>query len=321
MSETLQDLLNSETPGSNRAEGSFQTKDHKKIRAAVKVHPTLLLLGPSSIGSRRAKEAIVDQFLDPSDPSKAGERDLALKGNHPDLLIADGRELKTDEAREIRDRATSNPARWTKKHLILSYIDRPHPSVAQILLKLIEEPPPHFITILTTDRLYAIPQTIPSRAFILNLDAPTYGEILDHLKSIHIDEPDWRASICGGDPDVAEKLEPDLCRRWQKLWMTISEGTEPPLDFPYTWAKTFSEALGVDNDDKQKSLASQTACWEILISLLRRKVGNSGFWRETALIAWEARDNVKRGRANKISIGTALANVYAYSLTAVKRKK
>jgi hypothetical protein len=280
------------------------------IRSSLKMHPILLLEGPSATGLKRSMEVIIDENL-PADSKFDGERKLALSGIHPDLILIDGRELKVDEARDIRSSATSSPARWPRRYLIISYLDRPHHAVVPTLLKIIEEPPPRWGIILTTSNSHHIPQTIPSRALKVKIGPSPIPEVESLMVQLNLDEPAWRALASEGDPDIAQELDPRQTRNWHKLWSAIIAGTSIPEDYPSTWGDILVEA----------NEATQSACWGLLIQLLSKRIHLHSWWLEIALAALNAKSACYRGTSNKLLTLTTLDRTYGYAHTINKKLK
>jgi hypothetical protein len=285
-------------------------KEENSLKTVLKSHPTILLNGTSGICLKRALDSIVDLYRGILTPE---EIKVVYLNNHPDIFWVDGRQLKADDARELRTMATTNPARWDRKYMILTYLDRPHPTVVPILLKVVEEPPDHFTTILATDNISAIPPTIPSRSLVLKIALPMKEEIESILGESNIEDPAWRASVCGGDPDVAQKLEVSITRNWHKIWAGALSGTDLSTDFTITWTEILNEE--VEGRD-----ATLMSCWEILIQLSAQKI-HSIYWLDIAKIAMRERDRTRRGRSNKIYVMNAICSCYALARTAIAREK
>jgi len=287
----------------------FRKREEAQIKGALKAHPTLLLIGPSTTGIFRARSAILEEHLDLSDPEQREEKESVLRGLHPDLRVADGRNLKAADAREIRVNATTNPIRWMRKYLLLSHIDRLHSVAIQVLLKVIEEPPARFAIVMTTNNLTAIPGTIPSRSIQIRIKNPSFSELETYLVDKGVEEPAWRAQACGGDPDIADDLDERVTRNWHKLWSAIAAGGRIPTDFPVIWANELMEA----------NEATQISCWELLIQVASKLTGESRYWRDIAYEATETRNGARGGYLAKISTGTALVRVYALAKTIAVR--
>jgi len=229
----------------------------------------------------------------------------ALEDRHPDVAVYNAKEIKTADAREIRQDLSRHPARWSYRYFILSQVDRLHDTAAQTLLKLIEEPPERLRIILATDRPSALPMTVRSRSIQLNISRPPEKELAGILKQRERDEPVWRARFAAGDLSVAEELDTKETQEWQKVLASVLSGAKPPPEFPYVWTERF----------KEMGESTQIACWDVLVNTASRRPLDN-FWRRAGLRAIEERERVKRGKKHKIYTGTALVDVYAALKTA-----
>lgn len=291
----------------NNQKSPLALVEEQRIRQALKAHPILLLNGSAGIGVRRALDALVAEYV----PNKKDEATAIYINRHPDLTFVDGRELKVDEARELRSAATTNPARWPKKFLVISHLERPHPSVLPVLLKVIEEPPARFSVILATNNPASIPQTIPSRSIQIKIATPIRAELEALLEEFKVEEAAWRAGVCGGDIDTALGLDTLITRNWHKLWSGMLVGAGLSTDFITLWIEIFNEA----------SEDTQVSCWEILVDIASRKVHKSIYWREIAFRALSLRDISRKGWANKVLVSNFIVQCYAYAKTITKRER
>jgi len=274
--------------------------ERQVIRQCLASHPTLLLKGPAQTSVRRTLEALVELHSDDEVASSA------LEDRHPDVVVYNAKELKTADAREIRQDLSAHPARWTCRYFILSQIDRLHNIAAQTLLKLIEEPPEFLRIILATDRPAALPNTVRSRAIQINISRPPENEIVEILKERGLDEPVWRARFAAGDLSIAEELDTKETQEWQKVLASVLSGAAPPPAFPYVWNERF----------KEMGEATRIACWDVLVNTASRRPLDR-FWRRAGLRAVKERERVRRGKTNKIFTGTALVDIYANLKTTV----
>lgn len=82
------------------------------------------------------------------------------------------------EAVEIRGEASITPNTGRKKFLILDSADRIEPVAANLLLKIIEEPPEFTVFILLTENLHRILPTIRSRTLVVSFRPLALNEVL-----------------------------------------------------------------------------------------------------------------------------------------------
>lgn len=271
-------------------------REVKQIQRCLTQHPTLLILGSSLQGRQRVYQAIMEeQTLD------EGEEELVEANNHPDVTFLNGRETSTEEAKDVRDKLTALPSRWTKRYLVVTHLDRLHNAAAQSFLKLVEEPPQHLRNILITDRPRSILPTILSRSTIVEINKPTASETEDILTKLGLDEPAWRAVASGEDPDIGAVLDPEVLRNWHKVWAMAQGGLKPPADVPLKWTETLTQA----------SNETQIAAWNLLV-ILAAKRPQSRVWQGIAQVAIKERERAYQGRSNKILTSTSIVKVYAY---------
>ncbi|MEO7994104.1 MAG: hypothetical protein ABI743_06865 [bacterium] len=143
-------------------------------------HHALLLHGPEGIGKLALALAYVKRLVGPVDASAGlfGEAvapttgydpvstdvHLARIGSHPDIIVfSRSRELLADEARGLLDRLATSPQRAPRKVVILDGAEQFNPTVANLLLKSLEEPPPWGQFLLLTTAPDQLLPTIRSR--------------------------------------------------------------------------------------------------------------------------------------------------------------
>lgn len=142
-------------------------------------HHALLLHGPAGIGKlalalvyARALQAPMEAgaglfgeetegpTYDPISP----DAHLIRIGSHPDVIVfSRPRELLAEEARELLERMMTSPQRGRRKVVILDAAEQFNPTVANLLLKTLEEPPPWGQFLLLTDSPESLLPTIRSR--------------------------------------------------------------------------------------------------------------------------------------------------------------
>ena len=262
----------------------------------LRYHPAILLEGQVSVGLLQTFEALSNDV----DPTKSS----ILDENHPDIHFIDSRQIKTEDLRQIRSQLTLSPAILDNRYLIIYAIDQLNYVAAQVLLKLIEEPPSKLKMIFLTDRMYLVPQTIISRSFLFKIAQPNKDEIEDILISKNVDEFKWRTQFASGDLEVALNANTELTKEWFKFWQICLAGTPPFPEFPFIWAQIFQ-----DTDDYTKK-----ALWNLLIQVSIKKPDNK-YWREISLASVKERERCYSSRSNKITTINTLVKIYAYTKT------
>lgn len=104
----------------------------------------------------------------------------ALGGNHPDIMQAGGdgtaRSFHIDSIREIRDKAYILPNEAEYRVIILAGAQGLTEQAQNALLKIIEEPPPHILFILTCENRAQLLETIQSRTVCITLGSVSEEE-------------------------------------------------------------------------------------------------------------------------------------------------
>jgi DNA polymerase III, delta subunit len=281
--------------------------EREKIRTCLADHPVLLLRGPDCTGMIRSVEAILGTYSTAGEDAE--ERESIWEGLNPDVSLYDGRELTAEDARQLRQNATSLPAIWDRRFAVISYIHRPHFVVLPTLLKLIEEPPSHFSLILTASNGHRVLPTILSRALQVRIEASDVGEIQWWLQRKGKDTDSLRVQACSGDPDIAEQSDLVAIKAWEKDWFAVVRGADFPGSFPMVWSARLEEA----------SEATQVACWNLLVQMVVPFLNRHRMWAEVGMTAIEARNSVQHGWMNKMMSSTLLFKVYALAKTIISR--
>jgi len=264
------------------------------LPAALEKHPTVLLLGSCSEGTRQSLKSLATFARD------AGERALIHSSAHPDVILRDARELNTEGARELRSTLTAMPAKWRHRYLVLPYIDRLHDSAAQSLLKLIEEPPSSLRTLLITNRIEVLPPTIVSRSVVLNVPYPTEAVLEEQLAEAGIEEPSWRAHCASGDFEIAREIDLDITKKWSRHVAIVFSGTPPSSEIPLTWAPIFREM----------EAPTFIGCMNLIVRAAAKR-GQKRAWQELGQLAMKAREVAMKGQLNVIFNVTTLIQIYA----------
>lgn len=283
--------------------------EKEDIRKCVSSHPVLLLNGPEQTGVVRAIETILEEYVADGERQEANE--MIWQGIHHDLTLYDGRELSAEDARNLRQFATSCPAYWDRRFVVISYIHRPHYVVMPILLKLIEEPPDHFSMVITTSNPRRVLPTILSRSLQLKIHPSPEDEVRWWLSRSGKDEDDLRIKACGGDLDVADNLDLPIIREWYRDWSAVLVGSDFKRSFLATWTPRLEEA----------SESTQIACWDLLVQMVAAVLSQNRFWVEVGLVGMEARNTTQSGFMNKMLSSTLLFKTYAISKVILTRGK
>ena len=128
------------------------------------------------------------------------------------LIVADGRFIKIEQAREIAREANFRPAEGHRRVFIIDDADRLNEAAANALLKTLEEMPATTYLILVSSRPDALLPTIRSRCQTLRFAPLAAGEIESHLiatKQRAGDEARLTARLARGNLALAHSFNLD----------------------------------------------------------------------------------------------------------------
>jgi DNA polymerase-3 subunit delta' len=171
-----------------------------------------LLHGPAGSGKRAAARAVAAELLARDAPDPANARIRVEHGAHPDLswVTPSGAHemLRRDVDAAIVAAATQTPFEAGFRIFVLERADTMNDEAANALLKTLEEPPPHVVLLLLTDRPGHVLATIASRCQPVRFDAPSAQELAGRLAGKGIDPAtaDACARLALGDGDRALAL-------------------------------------------------------------------------------------------------------------------
>jgi DNA polymerase-3 subunit delta' len=217
-------ILNCTDPGLSPESGACDTC-LSCIRVNRFMHPNIEYVFP-------VEAALLEQ-VDPSRKEnkrlqEARERYQALieeKKRNPYYSPAMERSMGilTDQVVMLQEKAVLSPREGGKKVFIISQAERLHPSAANKLLKLLEEPPPHVVFILVSSNPDAVLPTIRSRCQPVLFGRIAPAELESAITSIcpEINDTERRfiAGFCRGNLRIAVDL----------LNSRDQAGTVPPM--------------------------------------------------------------------------------------------
>ncbi|WP_264000598.1 DNA polymerase III subunit delta', partial [Mycolicibacillus trivialis] len=179
-----------------------------------------LITGPP--GSGRSVAALCFaaalQCTDPDAPGCGGCRacTTTLAGTHADVrrIVPEGLSIGVDEMRSIVQVASRRPSTGRWQVVLVEDADRLTEGAANVLLKVVEEPPPSTVFLLcapSTDP-EDITITLRSRCRHVALVTPStaaIAQVLVDTDGLPADEANWAASISGGHVGRARRLATD----------------------------------------------------------------------------------------------------------------
>lgn len=188
-------------------------------RAAAEPQPThaWLFTSPPGAGKETAALAFAAALLcDQPDPAERGcgtckSCTTALAGTHADLTnyTTENLTIKIEEARDFVSKAQDKPSVGRWRIMLINDADRMPERTSNVLLKAIEEPPPHTIWLLTAPAPHDVLITIRSRCRPAPLRAPQTQDILTSLTTAYrLDEATAShiVALAQGNLEVARHL-------------------------------------------------------------------------------------------------------------------
>lgn len=153
-------------------------------------HHAWLITGPPGSGRSNAAFAFAAALnceredVSPRGCGECSSCELARAGSHPDIMrIATDKSVITiDEAREIVRRAYDRPTMGRRRVIVIEDADRMAERTTNVLLKAIEEPPPHTVWVLCTPSPGDVLVTIRSRCRLVSLKLPDPADVARLLR-------------------------------------------------------------------------------------------------------------------------------------------
>ncbi|MBU3829504.1 MAG: DNA polymerase III subunit delta' [Candidatus Limosilactobacillus merdavium] len=252
----------------------------KQLQTVLKNHElahAYLFVGPTGSGkSEIAKWLALRLFclhLQNGEPDlTCPECQRILSGNHPDVVVAkpEGRQIKVDEIRHLKDEFTKSAVEGNRKLFIIHDAEKMTNNAANSLLKFIEEPGPGiYILMLTTNKSAVLP-TIRSRTQIIELQPLQRAELEQVLTQNDI--PRTERTVAIGLTDSVSEIN-----EWRKDdWLKQAIGA---ITIWYQHVSKANMLSFVDVQTEIIKLATDRAKQQILLDLIAL------IWRDTLLIA------------------------------------
>ena len=197
----------------------------KLPRSAATLPRALLLTGRPGLGKRAtalflAQSLLCETQREGLKPCRTCSSCLLFKvGNHPDLRMLEvgqeeegstadaldeqaaparkaNRQISVDQIRTLTDFVTITSHRGGAKVILIVPAEAMHPSAANAVLKMLEEPPGDTCFVLASHQPERLLPTIRSRCFHLAFSLPDVGPALDWLKGQGIGQ--WELALAQG---------------------------------------------------------------------------------------------------------------------------
>ena len=154
-------------------------------------HAYLLAGGNEPLRAQSLKELSMLLLCDsPTDTAVKGQESflrpcsrctscIKVKGGiHPDLIEISplGAFIKIEQIRRLQEQVKFSPLEGKRRVVVINQVERMHPSAANALLKLLEEPPTHTHLLLSSGSISILLPTIVSRCQVLRLSTASFSE-------------------------------------------------------------------------------------------------------------------------------------------------
>jgi DNA polymerase III subunit delta' len=237
-------------------------------RAAAAPHHAYLFAGPEGSGKQLAARAFVAALVCPD--SGCGECRacrLALEERHPNVVVVEpeGRDIRVDAIREQvwtpAHRTAPEPGR---KVFVIREADRLNPAAADVLLKVLEEPPPETVLMLLSARPEELPETIRSRCHTVTFHPLPEAFVVEALEKegVSRERAVLAARLAGSNMGRARRLARDrggLAFRSAALQASLEAAASPAG--PLAAAETLLAGTAAYRKGLKEEMAIELESW------------------------------------------------------------
>ncbi|MFC5382341.1 DNA polymerase III subunit delta' [Aquipuribacter nitratireducens] len=210
--------------GQERAVATLSQAVHRRLQPSGLAH-AWLVTGPPGSGRSVAARAFAAALQCGDDGcGRCADCAETLAGTHPDVtvLATDEMQVRKDTVVQLVRRASVSPTRGRYVVVVVEDADRLRDVAANMLLKEIEEPPPHTVWVLCAPSPEDLLPTIRSRCRQVTLGVPradAVARVLVDRHGVSAGEAAWAAAASQGHIGVARRLavDPDARRRRREV--------------------------------------------------------------------------------------------------------
>lgn len=144
-----------------------------------------MVVGPAGSGRSTLAHAFAATLVSNGNDDEALAHVMA--GTHPDvtLVATDRVTISIDEVRELVTQSYYSPSQSKWRVIVMEDADRMTERTSNVLLKALEEPPPHTVWILCAPSVQDVLPTIYSRVRTITLRTPTVDQVVTLIHQRH----------------------------------------------------------------------------------------------------------------------------------------
>src|SRR4029450_12651372 len=181
-------------------------------QAAARPHHAYVLAGPEGGGKQLAARAVAAALLcKPGGCGPCRDCRLALEDRHPNEVVVEpeGRDIHVETVRtEIWHPAYRTAPEPGRKVFVIREADRLNPAAADVLLKVLEEPPADAVLLLLSARPDELPETVISRCHVVSFLPLPEAYVAEALRHEGVEDATalLAARLAGGNLGRARRI-------------------------------------------------------------------------------------------------------------------
>lgn len=227
---------------------------------------TLLFTGPIGAGKKTLADKVVQKLFCPDMCGRCKSCQMLTRHTHPDysVIIPDDI-LKLDHARQVKSFLSTSPNTAAHKVAVLADCHKLTVEAANSLLKVLEEPPPASICILTADSVDNVLSTLVSRSQVYNLAPLPHAMVMDVLRDrgVSSDQAQILAGLSAGVLGRALAMLEDeefwtQRRHFSQSIRELFAGAQDPILLAERWCESPERSLDLAETWLRDMLLLQT---------------------------------------------------------------